>query len=288
MYSGQIIDTHMHLWDTANGYDWLPHTAGGALNRNFLMNDYFEMSKHQRISQMVHIECGGFPQNPILETKWVQEIADQLGCPQGIAAFAQLDAPDIENTLKGHCQYPNLRTIRMSLNYIAGGFGADRDDYMEDTSWRKGYALLSKYHLPFEMQIFDTQIPDASELAKDFPDIPIILEHLGWPCQSSPTYLKEWKNRLAQIAQYPNVFLKISCIGWIFQKNDEKAISAYIQEALRLFGVDRCMVGSNCPPDRIYLPFDEIFRIFKVALLPYSETDQQKVFYGNAKRIYQL
>jgi predicted TIM-barrel fold metal-dependent hydrolase len=23
MYSGPIIDTHMHLWDLANGYAWL-------------------------------------------------------------------------------------------------------------------------------------------------------------------------------------------------------------------------------------------------------------------------
>lgn len=138
------------------------------------------------------------------------------------------------------------------------------------------------------MQIFDVQIPDASDLAQSFPDIPIILEHLGWPIQSTLKDLPNWKERLAQMAQHPNVFLKISCLGWIFQKSDEDTIVSYIQEALRLFGPERCMVGSNCPPDTVYISFDEIFRLFKKALDPYPELDQQKVFYANAKRLYRL
>jgi len=288
MYQGQVIDSHMHIWDAKNGYAWLPVLAGGIFNHNFYMKDYLEMSRHQPISQMVYVECGGFPHNPVLETKWVQEQADLYGGPQGIVAFAKLDSPDLEKTLKGHLQYPHLRAIRMPLNYVEGCFGADRDDYMRDPAWQKGYALLSKYNLPFEMQIFDTQIPDAARVAKTFSDIPIVLQHLGWPVRSSLSDLPLWSNRLAQMADHPNVFVKISCIGWIFQKNDEKTIVPYIQEAVRLFGADRCMVGSNCPPDSVHISFDDIFRIFKVALASYSILDQQKIFYGNAKRIYRL
>lgn len=287
-YHGQIIDTHMHLWDTANGYEWLPKILDGALNSNFLMEDYFEMAKNQNISQMVHIECGGFPQNPVLETRWVQEQADKYGCPQGIIGFAELDSPDINKVLKEHAQYPNFRGIRMPLNYVAGCFGAKRDDYMRDPNWRKGYALLSKHDLLFEMQIFDPQIPDAVEIARQFPDTMIVLQHLGWPLQSTPEYMKEWKGRLAEIAQYPNVILKISCLGWIFQKCPEATIMSYLNEALRLFGPHRCIVGSNCPPDRYYLAFDEIFRLIKKAASKYSLLDQQRIFYGNAKRLYRL
>lgn len=288
MYQGQIIDTHMHIWDIANGYQWLPHLAKGVLHHNFFPSDYLEMSRHQPISQMICIECGGFPQNPVLETKWMQQQADLYGAPQGIVAFAKLDSPEIESLLKQHSEYPNLRGIRMPLNYVAGCFGADRDDYMRDSAWRKGYALLSKYHLHFEMQIFDTQMPDACKIAKEFPDTLIVLQHLGWPIQSDLSYLNEWKQRLTPLAQYPNVVIKISCIGWIFQNNDEKTILPYIQEAVELFGPNRCIVGSNCPPDRVYLSFDDIFHLFRKALANHSDLDQEKIFYGNAKRIYRL
>lgn len=278
----------MHIWDKANGYEWLPHLADGALNHNFFMPDYLKMAQNQPISQMVSIECGGFPQNPVLETKWVQEQADRYGGPQGIAAFVKLDSADAEKILRGHSHYPNLRSVRMPLNYVAGCFGADRDDYMRDKAWQKGYALLSRYNLPFEMQIFDTQIPDACTLARTFNDIPIILQHLGWPVASDLAYLREWKNRLSELAHYPNVFIKLSCIGWIFQKKNEETIIPYIREAVQLFGIDRCMVGSNCPPDSVYISFDNIFEIFKKALAAYSNLDQQKIFYENAKRIYRL
>lgn len=237
---------------------------------------------------MIYIECGGFPQNPVLETKWVQNQADQYGGPQGIAAFVKLDSADVEKTLREHAQYPNLRSIRMPLNYVAGCFGADRDDYMRDKAWQRGYALLSRYNLPFEMQIFDTQIPDACVIAHTFDDTPIILQHLGWPVKSDLSYFSEWKDRLGLLAQYPNVFIKISCIGWIFQNKDEETITSYIREAVQLFGIDRCMVGSNCPPDSVYISFDDIFQIFRKALSAYSIPDQQKFFYGNAKRIYKL
>lgn len=288
MYQGQIIDTHMHIWNKANGYSWLPYLAEGALNHHFFMKDYLEMSKHQPISQMVYIECGGFPENPVLETQWVQQQADRYGGPQAIVAYAKLDSPEVEKVLKGHLQYPNLRGIRMPLNYVAGCFGADREDYMKDDAWRTGYALLSKYHLPFEMQIFDAQIPDACKIAKDFPETPIILQHLGWLIKNDMDYIHQWKDRLAQLAQYANVFLKISCIGWIFQRNDEATILSYIKEAVHIFGANRCMVGSNCPPDKIYISFDDIFNYFRKALSEYSDLDQQKIFYGNAKRIYRL
>jgi predicted TIM-barrel fold metal-dependent hydrolase len=36
MYEGQIIDTHMHLWDTVNGHAWLPSFAKGSARQSQL------------------------------------------------------------------------------------------------------------------------------------------------------------------------------------------------------------------------------------------------------------
>lgn len=176
----------------------------------------------------------------------------------------------------------------MPLNYVAGCFGADRSDYMKDREWQKGFSLLAKHNLHFEMQIFDSQIPDAAQVARLFPETPIVLEHLGWPLKPNLDNLPAWKNRLAELAECPNVFLKLSCLGWIFQKLDEATILPYLCAAITLFGVDRCMVGSNCPPDTLYLSFDEIFHLFRKAMASYPETEQQKIFYGNAKKFYRL
>ena len=87
------------IWDTANGYTWLPHLAKGILNRNFLIEDYREMARNQPISQTIYIECGGFPEDPVLETKWVQEQADRYGMLGAIIGFVKLDAPIVPTHL---------------------------------------------------------------------------------------------------------------------------------------------------------------------------------------------
>jgi predicted TIM-barrel fold metal-dependent hydrolase len=288
MYRGQIIDTHMHIWETSHGQAWLSQIADGKLNYNFTIQDYLEMSRQQSISQMVYIECGAFSHDPVLETKWVQKQADRFGGPQAIIAYAKLDSNDLDSLLKAHTQFPNVRGIRMPLNYVAGCFGADRDDYMTDDKWCKGFSKLADYQLLFEMQIFDQQIQQACKIAKTYPDTQIVLEHLGWPVEGTLAYFDTWKKNLAAIAQFQNVVIKLSCLGWIFKTCEEEVIIKYVKEAVRLFGVDRCIVGSNCPPDRIYLSFDQIFYILKKALASYSEFENQKIFYGNAKRIYRL
>lgn len=286
MYQGQIIDTHMHLWDRSNGYEWLPTTAEGKLNYDFLMEDYFKLSKNQKIAKMVFVECGGFPEDPVLETKWVQKQADQYGAPQGIIAFAPLHSPNIKQILRGHAECANLRGIRMPLNFVPGGFGANRDDYMIDPAWRRGYAMLAEHELLFEMQIYDHQIPMACQLTEDYPDTRIVLEHLGWPFKIDS--LTNWKEHLIRLAQFPQVFLKLSCLGWIFQTKQKDAMISLIREAVEIFGSNRCVVGSNCPPDLIYLSFDEIFEIFKLALINYPESEQRAIFHDNAKRIYRI
>ncbi|MBV9035072.1 MAG: hypothetical protein JO182_11330, partial [Acidobacteriaceae bacterium] len=99
MYAGPVIDAHMHLWDLANGYDWLSHNDPNferlfgnydSLKRNFLAPDYLTMTRDCHVVKSVHVQAFGFPDNPVGETAWLQEQADQYGCPQGIIAYANL------------------------------------------------------------------------------------------------------------------------------------------------------------------------------------------------------
>jgi predicted TIM-barrel fold metal-dependent hydrolase len=299
MYKGEIIDTHMHLWDLKNNYPWLTTNVptleylGGDYNKlkhNFLGNDYFKLAQQQKITKSIHVEAFGFEGNPILETQWLQKQADLYGFPHGIIARAELHDPHIEETLKQHAQYPNLRGIRMVLNYHDNPLlrMADRGDYLKDTQWRKGYSLLSKYNLIFELQIFDTQIEDAVNLIRDFPNIPVVIEHLAWPLDLSAKGFSKWKQRITRLANYPNVFMKLSGLGWVFKKVELSLLTSYIVSAINLFGPDRCMFGSNFPPDSLFYNFNELVDKLKVIFTIFTEEEQHKIFYKNAEKIYNL
>ena len=82
--------------------------------------------------------------------------------------------------------------------------------------------------------------------------------------------------------------LKISGIGvrhmpWTVEGN-----SPIVLDAIRIFGVDRCMFASNFPVDGLVATYAQIFDgFFEItAILPAA--DRQMLFHDNAARIYRI
>ena len=299
MYAGPVIDAHMHLWDLANGYDWLSHNDPNferlfgnynSLKHNFLAPDYLAMTRDCHVVKSVHVQAFGFPDNPVGETAWLQEQADQYGYPQGIVAYANLMHPDVEETLRRHCAWANVRGIRMPLNYAAEAWRrmTDRGDYMRDAQWRRGFALLSHYGLSFDLQMYGHQVADAVALAQCFPETTIVIEHLAWPLDLSLVDFAQWSRHLQALSQCPNIFLKLSGIGCVFRQSDPGWIRQWLRQAVSCFGPKRCLFGSNCPPDTIFYDFKTLLRMYSEAYADYSPDEQEAIFCGTAQRVYRL
>ena len=139
------------------------------------------MTHDSNIVRSVHVQAFGFPDNPVGETGWLQRQADQYGYPQGIVAYANPALPDVEETLRRHCTFTNVRGIRMPLNYAKEPWRrmTQRGDYMQNAQWRRGFALLFHYNLSFDLQMYDHQAAEAVALAQRFPETTIIIEHLA-------------------------------------------------------------------------------------------------------------
>lgn len=299
MYSGPVIDTHMHLWDLAHGYPWLskPDPAFerlignyDRLRRNFLVPDYVALTHAANVTKSVQIQAFGFADDPVAETTWLHEQTRRYGYPSSIVAYANLFDARLAETLRRHCQSGEVRGVRMPLNYDTEPWRrmADRGDYMRDTQWRKGFALLSRHGLAFEMQIYDHQAPDAVALARSFPDTTIVVEHLAWPLDLSGSGFERWARSVASLAECPNVFMKVSGIGCVFQRSSRALVLQYLRQVVATFGAARCMFGSNCPPDTLYYGFAELLEIYRDAFSGLSASEQDEVFHGTARKVYRL
>lgn len=300
MYNDEIIDTHMHLWDLNNNYAWLNNNIPefeklignyDSLRQNFLPNNYKEMIKGHKIVKSIHVQAFGFPDNPVTETKWLQEQANKYGFPHGIVAFANLTDPHIAAILEQHSEFSNMRGIRMPLNYHKIPYlrMADKSDYMKNPQWRTGFGLLKEFNFSFDVQVYDHQLDDVVDLAKTFPNIKMIIEHLSWPIDLSREGFELWKKRITPFKMLQNVSMKLSGIGCVFQRRiDESQINRYFETAIETFGMDRCMFGSNCPPDTLFYKFNELISCYKKALLNFSKEEQYKLFYLNAEKTYRL
>ncbi|MBL8672567.1 MAG: amidohydrolase family protein [Alphaproteobacteria bacterium] len=294
----KVVDAHHHLWDLArNKHPWLqgeriPFRYGdyGAICRTYLPDDYRRDSASFDVIGSVHMEAEHDPADPVRETRWLHEVAERYGIPSGIVGAAFLDRDDADSVLAGHAAFPLVRSIRHKPRsapapdmVVPGAPGS-----MGDPRWRAGYRLLSKRRLSFDLQTPWWHLPEAAQLARDFPDTPIILNHTGLPSDRSAQGLAGWRAAMERFAAEPNALAKISGIGQPGKPWTVEANGPIVRDVIRIFGVDRCMFASNFPVDSVCATFDEIFGGFRAIVADMTAGDQAKLFRDNAIRHYRL
>lgn len=297
----RIVDAHHHLWDLErNAYPWLrpetPHPAGDLtpICRSYRLADFLEDARNQALAKSVHVQAEIDRTDPVRETAWLQAIADDPksgGFPHAIVAFADLADPAVEAVLAAHCRYPNIRGIRYLLNYEEGAplaSATTRGDWMRDAQWRRGFALLAKYRLSFDLQIFWPQMADAADLARAFPDTQLILNHTGMPRRRDPDYVAGWRQGMRTLAAAPNVAVKISGLAIWHHAWTVDQIRPFVLDAIAIFGVDRCLFASDFPVDRLHRSYDEIWTAFDQITADFSPAERRQLFHDNAVRIYRL
>lgn len=298
MHDFPIIDPHHHLYDLEHHrYPWLqdgvqPIVFGdySAIRKSYLIEDFLADCQNQNVVKSVHIDVGYDRTDPVGETRWLQSVADRHGYPHGIVGYADLGLPDVEAVLEGHSSFPNIRGIRHSLNYHPDPVKTylDRPGITNEPAWRAGYALLRRYNLSFDLQIYYPQMEESYDLARSFPDTQVILDHTGMPVDRSPEDLADWRKAMGRLAEAPNIACKISGLGMCDWTWTAESIRPYVLDAIEIFGVDRCMFASNFPVDKLFSSYDALFGAFKTITESFSADERRKLFHDNAARFYRL
>jgi predicted TIM-barrel fold metal-dependent hydrolase len=294
-----LIDPHHHLWDLArNRYPWLqehlltPRLEGDTrpIAHDYLLKDYLADAHNWNLVRSVHVETGWDPSDPVGETEWLQGIADKHGFPHGIVARATLDAPNVEQILEGHVRHANVRGIRHAINWHADPVKTyvDRPNLIRTDEWRRGFALLRRFGLSFDLQVYPRQMADGAALAHANPDVLIILNHAGMPVDRDEEGIRLWRRGIQELAAAPNVVVKISGLGTVDHDWTVESIGPFVLQTIEAFGVSRCMFASNFPVDKLFSDFDTLYAAFDELTAPFSAEERQMLFYDNAARYYRL
>ncbi len=187
-YNGPAIDTHHHIW-LRKDVPWLadppiPRMFGDyfGLRRDYPVEEWINDVVPQGVVKSVHVTAMWGPSRALDETRWLQAVADKHGFPHGIVCNADLADPDVDAALKAQKQFANLRGVRQMLYWDSrpdAPGGKPRPDYCNNPDFRRGFALLEKYDLHFELQVYAGQAKYAVELIKAFPTVRMILVHAG-------------------------------------------------------------------------------------------------------------
>ncbi len=297
----RIIDPHHHLWDlTHHDYAWLrrrPPEAGPEgditpIARDYLLPDYLADTSGYELVKSVHVQCGWSELDPAGESRWLQSIADVHGFPQGIVAYAALNAStvEVERVLSAHRACANVRGVRQILNWHEDPLKTylSRPDVMNDQTWLRGFNLLAKYGLSFDLQIYPSQMVDAANLAATHPNQRIILNHAGMPTDRDADGIERWRVGMRLLSRCANVAVKISGLAMCDRAWTVAGIRPFILETIELFGVDRVMFASNFPVDKLYSSFSALYEAFENVVAAFSPAQRDNMFYSNAERMYAL
>ncbi len=295
-YSGPIIDTHHHIWrrkDVAWLKDPPIKRAIGdffGLRRDIPIEEWMHDVVPQGVIKSVHVTANWGPSRALDETRWLQSIADVHGFPHGIVCQADLTDPDIEPTLNAQKEFSNLRGVRHQLHWDSAPLrqNVSRPDLCNSAEFRRGFALLGKYDLHFELQIFAAQAVYARELIKEFPNTKFILLHAGMLTDRTPATVEQWREALSIVAEFPNVHVKISGLNMFNPDWTLKDMRQSIRDTIQIFGIDRTIFGSNFPLEKLHSSYANLMAAYRTVLSEYPEADQRRVLHDNAVKFYRL
>ncbi len=294
-----IVDAHAHFWDLdAHNYPWLRdpdpipfrYDDYSAIRHNYLPEDYRRDTRDFTVAGMVHVEAEHDLRDPLGETRWLSDLAARTELPSACVGQAWLDRSDVPEVLAAQAEFPLVRGIRHKPAETDDPRQARRGapGSMDDPVWRRGYALLAGHGLSFDLQTPYWHLDAAAELAADFPETRMIVNHTGLPADRSAEGLAAWRAALETVAAPDNVALKISGLGrpgrpWTVADN-----GPVVRDAIAIFGVARCMFASNFPVDSLIADYRTILSGFGEIVADFPPGDIGKLFHDNAVRFYRL
>ncbi len=310
----QIVDPHHHLWEREGGYLLDELIADTSSGHNIVATVYSQCGYAYR-------STGPVAMQPVGETEFVASVARQAEehglktrvCA-GIVGHANLElGDDVAPVLAAHIDagkglFRGIRHINARHEQFNGSLlGRPPADLFQRPAFRRGLAQLQALGLSFDAWLYHTQIDQLTDLARAFPELPIVLDHVGGPVGVGPyrgkrdVMFTEWQASMKELATCPNVRVKLGGLsmalcGFDFHlqpvpPSSEQLAAAWaplLQGSIDLFGARRCMFESNFPVDKAMCSYAVLWNAFKRVAAGASADEKAWLFKGTANEFYRL
>lgn len=296
----EIADCHLHMWDnTVNTYPWLEKTDQvielmigdySSLPKKYVVEDYLKDTKGFNVTRTVMSEIVSL--DPVKEVEWAQSLADEHGHPHGIIALYNPLTSNGDELLDRYSDLPNVKSVRAHLAWHSTNpllRSAEHPNILMQREWRKHFAALNHHDFSWEFEIYSNQIPEAADLAKNFPNIKMMLHVMGWPEDITEEGRRVWKKHMQELAKCENVAVKIVSMGVIFPRFTFEEIKRWVRDAIEIFGADRAMFGSHMPLEKVApRNFSQLYLGYMEMVADLSPSEKKKLFHDTAVKWYRL
>ena len=206
------------------------------------------------------------------------------GCNQyadRLVAVGSVDmlADDVAATIKGW-KDKGLAGLRI----FTGGSTKDFDpSELDNPKSFRAWDMLAELELPMCIQTGPIGLPQVTMLARRYPTVDIILDHLGRPdVLDGPPYANA--QSLFDVADIPNLFMKLTPRIFGDLKKGQASAETFFAKVVAAFGAQRLAWGSNFPTSPGTLA--EILATAQDGLSTLSADDRAWIFGKTAQRLY--
>jgi predicted TIM-barrel fold metal-dependent hydrolase len=312
-----IVDPHHHLWDRPGWRYLLDDILADIRTGHDVRATVFVQAR------AMHRAEGPEAMKPVGETEFANGIAamcasgtyGDIRVCAGIVGFADLRLGDaVRPVLEAHVaagggRFRGIRHIATwdSDPAMLNPAYTPAEDMLASAGFRAGFAHLAPLGLSYDAWLYFHQIPRLTELARAFPETPIVLDHcggvlgIGLYAGRRDEVFATWSASLRDLAACPNVMVKLGGLGmrlpgFGFEQRERAPSSAALAEAWRpwiegcieAFGTSRCMFESNFPVDKGGYGYAVGWNTFKRLAAGASEQEKADLFWRSAARFYRL
>lgn len=273
------IDAHQHFWIyNEKDYSWIDSKMN-VLQRDFLPEHLWEEQGKIGFDGSIAVQA----RQSLRETEWLLELAWKHNRIKGVVGWVDLCSDRIEEQLAEFSSNPKFVGVRHVLQ------DEPDDNFMLQNYFRRGISFLNKYNLAYDILIFPRHIPAAVNLVREFPDQRFVVDHIAKPLIKDHIF-SPWEKDIKSLAQFPNVYCKVS--GMVteadWKKRKAEDIYPYLDIVYGAFGDDRLMIGSDWPVCNLAGNYETVMNLNINYFKDFRENIKSKIFGDNCVNFYNI
>ncbi len=273
-----VIDAHIHLWRIARG-DNVSLNPAMSIWRDLEPDDLRPLLDKAGVDRIVVVQAA----ETFAEALYLIGLALKYRWIAGVVPWIEPASPAVAEEVSALASIPLVRGVRPI-----------RDDnrsvaWMLDTRLKRCWRALQDAGLVLELLVQNwREVPLATEIARQNPDLTIILDHCAKPDVAGGQF-EPWASDIAMFARLPNVSCKLShLLNCATPGAGAEAVRPYAEHVLASFGVDRVMWASDWPPLELAASYAHWKETSDEILARLSTSERAQVTGEAARRVYDL
>jgi predicted TIM-barrel fold metal-dependent hydrolase len=278
--TARIIDCHTHFYDPTRpeGVPW--PAKGTPLYRRVLPDDWMAVAGPHGVTETIVVEASPW----VEDNQFLLDLAAKDKRLLGIIGNLDPVSPDFAGHVKRFAANPLYRGIRIASAKAALPENA--------AAYAAALKQLAEHGLVLDVNGGPATPGIAATLAKQQPDLTVIINHCGNPGDAAKPLPEVWKTGVAAAAAQPNVFCKVSALVEGVRGEPGKAPTdpSYYRPILdtlwEAFGPERLIYGSNWPVSDRGAPYGTVIEIVKAYFGEKGEAVEEAYFWKNSQTAY--